>query len=214
MLDRLSALVALCLALSITPIAAQDTDPFMRHPAVHPDGDRIAFSYQGDLWTVSTDGGTPERLTIHEAYEGQPRWGPEGNRVAFTSDRFGNSDLYAMDAAGSTPDRLTYHSTGDVITAVDGRPVADAPNFYQLLEGTIEEKILLDVTDPEGEERTVRIRPTGDLEQNHEQFRGHYPFGERLPYAAWTKPVDTSIPPHLQTSTLLEPDAPLAVEGD
>ncbi|PSQ69748.1 MAG: hypothetical protein BRD31_05035 [Bacteroidetes bacterium QH_2_64_26] len=280
MLDRLSALIALCLALSITPIAAQDTDPFLRPPAVHPDGDEIAFSYQGDLWTVPIDGGTPERLTIHEAYEGQPRWGPEGNRVAFTSDRFGNSDLYAMDAAGSTPDRLTYHSTGDVITAVDSRPVANAPNFYQLLEGTVEEKILLDVTDPEGEERTVRIRPTGDLsdelyrewveehralveeysdgrlgyvhvegmnwesfehferelyasahdkdgllidvryngggwttdylmtvfnvqrhaytvprgatddlEQNHEQFRGHYPFGERLPYAAWTEPV-------------------------
>ncbi len=97
------------------PTSAQDSDPFMRHPAVHPDGDRIAFSYQGDLWTVPVDGGTPERLTIHEAYEGEPRWGPDGNRIAFTSDRFGNDDLYVMDAAGSTPTRLTHHSTGDAI---------------------------------------------------------------------------------------------------
>ena len=115
MVARTAALVVLFLTLSLAPVTAQDADPFMRHPAVHPDGDRIAFSYQGDLWTVPVDGGTPERLTIHEAYEGEPRWGPEGTRIAFTSDRYGNSDLYVMEAAGSTPERLTYHSTGDAI---------------------------------------------------------------------------------------------------
>ncbi|PSQ82804.1 MAG: hypothetical protein BRD30_13620, partial [Bacteroidetes bacterium QH_2_63_10] len=47
----------LLVALFVTPATAQDTDPFMRHPAVHPDGDEIAFSYQGDLWTVPIDGG-------------------------------------------------------------------------------------------------------------------------------------------------------------
>ena len=36
---------------------------------------------------------------------------------------------------------------------------------------------------------TVPRGATDDLDRNHEQFRGHYPFGERLPYAAWTKPV-------------------------
>jgi len=105
----------LVLALLAAPTAAQDADPFMRHPSVHPDGDRIAVSYQGDLWTVPVGGGTPERLTIHEAYEGEPRWGPDGTRIAFTSDRYGNDDLYVMDAAGSTPTRLTYHSTGDAL---------------------------------------------------------------------------------------------------
>jgi len=105
----------LLLALFVAPATAQDSDPFMRHPSVHPDGDRIAFSYQGDLWTVPVGGGTPERLTIHEAYEGHPRWGPDGNQIAFTSDRYGNDDLYVMTAAGSTPERLTYHSTGDAL---------------------------------------------------------------------------------------------------
>jgi len=108
-------LLALVFAVLSVPAGAQDTDPFVRHPAVAPDGDRIAFTYQGDLWTVSPDGGSPERLTIHEAYEGQPRWGPDGNQVAFTSDRFGNDDLFVMNADGSTPERLTYHSTDDAI---------------------------------------------------------------------------------------------------
>jgi tricorn protease len=105
----------LLLALFVGPVAAQDPGSFLRHPAVHPDGDQIAFSYQGDLWTVSADGGRAERLTIHEAYEGHPRWGPEGERIAFTSDRSGNDDLYVTNAAGRTPERLTYHSTDDAI---------------------------------------------------------------------------------------------------
>ncbi|PSR02063.1 MAG: peptidase S41 [Bacteroidetes bacterium SW_8_64_56] len=127
-------------ALFVAPTAAQDTDPFMRHPAVHPDGDRIAFSYQGDLWTVSTDGGTPERLTIHEAYEGQPRWGPEGDRIAFTSDRYGNDDLYVMDTAGSTPERLTYHSTGDALGGwtPNGRLLFTTDRTYAQAEWTDE----------------------------------------------------------------------------
>jgi tricorn protease len=36
---------------------------------------------------------------------------------------------------------------------------------------------------------TVPRGATDNLEQNHTNFRAHYPFGERLPYAAWTKPV-------------------------
>jgi tricorn protease len=36
---------------------------------------------------------------------------------------------------------------------------------------------------------TVPRGATDSLQQTHEQFRGHYPFGERLPYAAWTKSV-------------------------
>jgi tricorn protease len=36
---------------------------------------------------------------------------------------------------------------------------------------------------------TIPRGAAGDLEKEHERFRSHYPFGERLPLAAWTKPV-------------------------
>ncbi len=114
MLRRLLLLCPLAL-LTVGVTAAQDTDPFLRHPAVHPNGEQVAFSYQGDLWTVSAEGGTADRLTIHEAYEGHPRWSPDGDRVAFVGDRYGNDDLYVMDVAGSVPKRLTHHSTEDAI---------------------------------------------------------------------------------------------------
>ena len=94
--------------------------PFVRHPSVSPDGQQVAFSFQGDLWTVPADGGRAVRLTVHEGYDGHPFWSPDGTRLAFTSDRYGNDDVYVMDAAGSSPVRLTHHSTDDVATDYTG----------------------------------------------------------------------------------------------
>ncbi len=95
--------------------SAQAERPFLRHPAVSPDGQTIAFSYQGDLWTVPVGGGRAYRLTVHEAYEAMPKWSTDGSQIAFLSDRYGNDDLYAMQADGSAPRRLTYHSANDVL---------------------------------------------------------------------------------------------------
>ncbi len=184
---------------------------------------------------------------------------------------------------GSPADReASTLRVGDVITAVNGTSVAEAGNVYRLLDDTADEKVLLAVTNADGAERTVRIRPTSSLgdalyrewveereqltgeysdgrlgyihiegmnwesferferelyasandkdglvidvrfngggwttdylmtvlnvqrhaytvprgasddpNQNHRQFKAHYPFGERLPYAAWTKPAAT-----------------------
>ena len=92
------------------------TVPFMRHPALSPDGQRIAFSYQGDLWTMPVAGGRPLRLTVHAGYDGHPIWSPSGARIAFTTERHGNNDVYVIGADGSAPTRLTYHSTDDVAT--------------------------------------------------------------------------------------------------
>jgi tricorn protease len=139
MLQRLLT-AFLLLALLAGAASAQDTNPFMRHPAVHPEGAVIAFSYQGDLWTVSADGGRAERLTIHEAYEGRPRWRPNGSQIAFTSDRYGNDDVYVMAAEGSTPTRLTHHSTDDALSGwtPDGRLLFTTRRTYAQAEWTDE----------------------------------------------------------------------------
>ena len=73
----------------------------------------MAFSYQGDIWTVAASGGPARRLTIHESYESHPRWSPDGSRILFQGNRFGNNDLFVMDATGSRPQRLTYYSGSD-----------------------------------------------------------------------------------------------------
>lgn len=85
-------------------------------PAVSPDGQTIAFNYQGDIWTTTINGQNPRRLTVHEAYDTKPVWSTDGNSIAFISERFGNNDVYVMPASGGTPKRITYHSTSDIVT--------------------------------------------------------------------------------------------------
>jgi tricorn protease len=85
-----------------------------RYPAISPDGTMIAFSYMGDIWVVSSQGGKATRLTDHVAYDGEPIWSPDGQWLAFTSNRNGNNDVFIMNAQGGIPRQLTFHTENDV----------------------------------------------------------------------------------------------------
>jgi TolB protein len=52
-------------------------------PRLSPDGDTIAFSYQGEIWTGPRAGGTMTLLTPSEGGDTEPAWSPDGKRVAF-----------------------------------------------------------------------------------------------------------------------------------
>lgn len=105
-------------------------------PEISPDGQNIAFTYQGDIWTVSINGGRADRLTIHEGYESSPVWSNDSTQLAFTSDRFGNDDVFVMNADGGRPKRLTYHSAGDRVTDItpDGQVLFMSRRLYQQVE--------------------------------------------------------------------------------
>src|SRR3982751_3351099 len=89
----------------------------LRQPAINNDGSLVAFSFQGDIWTVPAAGGKATRLTIHEAYEASPVFSPDGKQIAFSGARFGNNDIFVMPTGGGMPKRLTYHSAGDIISS-------------------------------------------------------------------------------------------------
>ena len=99
---------------SISIIKASD-NYLLRYPAINNDGSKIAFSYQGDIWTVDSKGGNALRLTVHEAYDAVPRYSYDGKKIAFQSDRYGNNDIFVMPSEGGMPTRLTYHSANDGI---------------------------------------------------------------------------------------------------
>ncbi|HWB91047.1 MAG TPA: S41 family peptidase [Puia sp.] len=103
------------LALAITwKSNAQEHPLWMRYPAISPDGSTILFSYKGDIYTVSSRGGTAVPLTISESYEYAPVWSHDGKWIAFSSDRYGNFDVFVMPSNGGEAKRLTYFSGNEI----------------------------------------------------------------------------------------------------
>lgn len=101
----------LCLALTQSMIAAP---LWMRYPAISPNGDKIVFSYQDDLWMVDADGGNAEALTRHQAHDFMPVWSHDGKQLAFASFRYGNYDVFLMDMESRAIERLTHYSSDDL----------------------------------------------------------------------------------------------------
>ncbi len=95
-------------------VAAQDNPNWLRYPAISPDGQTIAFTFKGDIYTVPANGGTAKQLTAHEAHDYMPVWSNDGKTLAFASDRYGNFDVFTINADGGKVNRLTYHSNNEL----------------------------------------------------------------------------------------------------
>lgn len=63
----------------------------------------IAYASDGDIWLVSADGGTNERLTSGPAHDQSPAWALDGSRLAYTSLADGTYELVVVGADGSDP---------------------------------------------------------------------------------------------------------------
>lgn len=116
MIKQLLGITAISMALA-SLVAAQDGESvnsdWYRHSAISPDGKTILFSYRGDVYSVSSEGGGARPLTIHSAWDGHPVWSHDGKQIAFASDRHGNLDVFVMPAGGGKATRLTHHSSND-----------------------------------------------------------------------------------------------------
>ena len=109
----LPAGIVLAALLSVAARAnALEECRLMRQPDIQ--GDKIAFSYAGDLWLVSRAGGVATRLTSHEGVENFPKFSPDGQTIAFTGEYDGNVDVYTIPVAGGEPKRITFHPDNDV----------------------------------------------------------------------------------------------------
>jgi len=74
---------------------------------VAPDGRTIAFDLLGDIYTMPIEGGSPTRIAEGLAYEHQPRFSPDGKRIAFVSDRGGGDNIWLMNRDGSDKRQLS-----------------------------------------------------------------------------------------------------------
>ena len=102
------------------------------NPSFSPDGKRLAVQINEgsnvDLWVYELERETLSRLTFYEGADYNPVWTPDGQRVAFTSDRGGGSwNLYWKRADGSgDAERLTESSNLQVLWSwsPDGKVLA------------------------------------------------------------------------------------------
>ena len=81
-------------------------------PAISPDGHSIVFFQSsggpmGDLWVVSSSGGTPRRLTFDDTEGGTPTWTPDGQFVIFSSKRTGSHTLWRIPVGGGEAEPMT-----------------------------------------------------------------------------------------------------------
>lgn len=132
------------IALLFSGVLLASNSNWLRYASISPDGEKIAFTFKGDLYLVSSEGGEAKALTFHEAHDYMPVWNNDGSKIAFASNRFGNFDVFVINVDGGEVKRLTYHSnnespysfTPDNKEVIFGAARLDAVNHRQFPTGS------------------------------------------------------------------------------
>lgn len=141
----------LALVFSITPLFAQNSWDVSNPPLgdstnlsfttdegtwmnldVSPDGQEIVFDLLGDIYTLPVNGGKASLLRGGHAYEGQPRFSPDGMHISFTSDAGGADNIWVMDFDGKNARQVTkekYRTLNNAVWTPDGEYIIAKKHF-------------------------------------------------------------------------------------
>jgi Tol biopolymer transport system component/imidazolonepropionase-like amidohydrolase len=99
---------------------------------VSPDGKELVFDLLGDLYTLPIAGGEAKALTSGLAWDMQPRFSPDGTKIAFTSDAGGGDNLWIVERDGSKKRQVTkesYRLVNSPVWTPDGQYLAGHKHF-------------------------------------------------------------------------------------
>lgn len=108
-------LLILISIFSLNSFSQENLAYFLTDPTLSPDAKKIVFVYENDLWQVNSEGGIATRITGMDGTESTPRFSPDGNWIAFSSNQYGNSDVYIMPVGGGEITQLTFHDANDLV---------------------------------------------------------------------------------------------------
>jgi hypothetical protein len=89
---------------------------FANDPTWSPDGTKIVFDTQRDIWRINVDGSGLTNLTNDwQTFDHSPNWSPNGSRIAFSSERAtpNKPQIFTMNADGSNVTRVTNSNGAD-----------------------------------------------------------------------------------------------------
>jgi len=127
-LTKLVSVLLFIAALAGAPRSAPNIDDSLSfavpsNPQISPDGSQVVYqvsrtnwkqnTFEADLWIA--DIASPHQLRKLDAspgWSGEPRWSPDGQTVAFVSDRSGRRELFVIPARGGEARKLTSVESG------------------------------------------------------------------------------------------------------
>ena len=107
---------AILLSFVLPAYAADTKEVFLTsRPEISPDGQKVMFSWKGNICSAPISGGVIKVLSRHPATEYGSCYSPDGNNIAFSSNRTGVNQVYVMDASGGDARQITFHTAGSMI---------------------------------------------------------------------------------------------------
>lgn len=95
---------------------------FIGDPQFQPHGNMVLFTqttidadtkeYRSHIWSSSVTDGTVKPFTGGPKTDSSPRWSPDGQTLAFVSDRSGTKQIWTMPASGGEAQQLTFVKNG------------------------------------------------------------------------------------------------------
>jgi len=159
-------------------------------PSWSPDGARIAFSMQGDIWTIPARGGEAVAVTRGPWYHFEPAWSPDGQWIAFTADTGGNLDLGVIRSNGTGLQRLTDDTAVDFGPAwsADGRALyftSSRNRGFDILRLNLADRAVAAVVTGAGDQIQPAVSPDGRTLAYVSPVRGRLGSG-----GIWTRPLE------------------------
>jgi len=146
-------------------------------PDPSPDGDWLAYYSLGKqqaIVIVRTDGADMRQLTDDAFKDREPRWSPDGKRIAFTSDRSGRSEIWAINRDGGGLQQLTQ-----MAGAHHGVWSPDGTQMVYSIHTPKNNAYIFRVGQAWGEQPPKALAPLSDTSQTFESWSWS-PDGKRL----------------------------------